>query len=391
MIKIVHIIIYFLIIGIFIFNLPEYAFNLSIIPVRLEDSPIYIKIGKDIGIALIIIVGYLHIMLRKKMHKYQSYFIFFPIYIIICCYITQNINLCIAGIRWILPFILIGVLFQYVNENFLKNISRILFPLLIVQIVMQFVELFIMPHIDGDNAFGLAARVPGFFYAPNAAANFVLISFHIIQSFYDNKNIKDITSILVFISLLLMMSSAGTLIFILLIFLRIFYDSKYFKLILLIAPSLLVIIFLNLDTLTGRADGSTVESGSTRVSIFQDALKETSIISNNFGEATNTAMGLNLEDGFIADSNIVALYHNLGLIGFFYIIFIFFYSLIFNWQKRNIEVLQFLIMFFLLNIPTILFEVYPTNILSSILIAYYLKKESEKKCSSMYLKNIKER
>ena len=66
MIKIVHIIIYFLIIGIFIFNLPEYAFNLSIIPVRLEDSPIYIKIGKDIGIALIIIVGYLHIMLRKK-------------------------------------------------------------------------------------------------------------------------------------------------------------------------------------------------------------------------------------------------------------------------------------------------------------------------------------
>ena len=64
--RIVHIIIYFLIIGIFIFNSPEYAYNLGIIPIRLEDSPFFIKIGKDVGIILLVIIGYIHILYRRK-------------------------------------------------------------------------------------------------------------------------------------------------------------------------------------------------------------------------------------------------------------------------------------------------------------------------------------
>ena len=86
--RIVHIIIYFLIIGIFIFNSPEYAYNLGIIPIRLEDSPFFIKIGKDVGIILLVIIGYIHILYRRKIHVNQSYFVFFPIYIVLCCMLT---------------------------------------------------------------------------------------------------------------------------------------------------------------------------------------------------------------------------------------------------------------------------------------------------------------
>ena len=84
--RIVHIIIYFLIIGIFIFNSPEYAYNLGIIPVRLEDSPFYIKIGKDLGVILLVLIGYIHILVKRKVNVYQSYFVFFPVYIILCWY-----------------------------------------------------------------------------------------------------------------------------------------------------------------------------------------------------------------------------------------------------------------------------------------------------------------
>lgn len=376
--RIVHIIIYFLIIGIFIFNSPEYAYNLGIIPIRLEDSPFFIKIGKDVGIILLVIIGYIHILYRRKIHVNQSYFVFFPIYIVLCCMLTQDRTLCIAGIRWILPFILIGLLFPYINEDFLKKIAKLLFIILLIQFGCQCLELFVMPHVNGENPFGLAARVPGLFYAPNAAANFVLFSFFIIKTFSDNNIIKKTTTILVFLSLLLMMSSTGTFIFILLILFRKYYSSKYFKLFLLVSPIIIFFIFVNLDVLTGRNEGSTEESGSTRISILENSLESTTLISNNFGEATNSAMGMNAEKAFIADSNIIALYHNLGIVGFLYIIGIFTYSLLFAWVKKRIDLLQFLIIFLLLNIPAILFEVYPANLLSSIIIAYYLKQESEK-------------
>ena len=379
--RIVHIIIYFLIIGIFILNSPEYAYNLGIIPVRLEDSPFYIKIGKDLGVILLVIIGYIHILYRRKIHINQSYFVFFPIYIVLCCMLTQDRTLCIAGIRWILPFILIGTLFSYINEDFIKKIAKILFPLLLIQLGTQFLELFVMPQIDGTNFLGLAARVPGLFYAPNAAANFVLLSYYIIQTFSSNKVVKNITTILSFVSLLLMMSSTGTFIFILLILFRKYYSSKYFKLFLLISPIIVILIFSNLDTLTGRSEGSTTESGSVRLSILEDCINKTTIISSNFGEATNSAIGLDLDRAFIADSNLIALYHNLGVIGFLFIISIFAYSFMFAWVKKRIDLLQFLIMFFLLNIPAILFEVYPTNILCCIIISYFLKKESDRKMS----------
>lgn len=379
MAKIVHIIIYFLLIGIIIFNSPEYAYNLGIIPVRLEDSPFYIKIGKDLGVILLVLIGYIHILVKRKVHVYQSYFVFFPIYVILCCLFTQDRTLCIAGIRWILPFILMGLLFPYINEDFLKKTAKILFILLLIQFGTQCLELFVMPQIDGTNFLGLAARVPGLFYAPNAAANFVLLSYFIIQTFLSNNTIKNITTIMAFISLLLMMSSTGTFIFILLILFRKYYSSKYFKLFLLISPIIVLLIFSNLDILTGRSEGSTTESGSVRLTILEDCIKKTTIISNNFGEATNSAIGLDLDRAFIADSNLIALYHNLGIVGFLFIISIFAYSVMFAWIKKRTDLLQFLIMFFLLNIPAILFEVYPTNILCCIIIAYYLRKESDRK------------
>jgi len=378
MYKIIHIIIYFLIIGIFLFNSPEYAYNLGIIPIRLEESPFLIKIGKDVGIILLVIIGYIHILHKKKIHIYQSYFIFFPFYIIICCIFTQDKMLCIAGIRWIIPYILMGLLFPYIDEFLLKRISKILFIFLIIQLGTQCIELFVMKPYNGTTVFGLTARVPGLFYVPNTAASFVLLSYYIIQQFSSNNIIKNITTILSFISLLLMMSSTGTFVFIVAFLFKKYYNSKYFKLLLIASPLLIILIFSYLDVLTGRSEGSTAESGSERIIILENCIRRTTIISSNFGEATNSAKGLDLDNSFIADSNIIALYHNLGVLGFLYIIAVFTYSIMYACIKKNMNLLLFLIIFFFLNIPAILFEVFPANLLSSIIIAFYLKEESKK-------------
>ena len=376
--RIVHIIIYFLIVGIIIFNSPEYAYNLGIIPIRLEDSPFLIKISKDIGMILLALIGYSHILYRRKVHINQTYFIFFPLYIIICCLFTQETMLCIAGIRWILPFLLMGLLFPYIDEILLRKISIILFLLLILQFITQCIELFVMKPYNGTTVFGLTARVPGLFYVPNTSASFVLLTYYIIIVFTPNKVIKRITTLISFLSLLLMMSSTGTFIFIIILFLKKYYSSKYFKLLLLVSPFFLLIIFSNLDLLTGRSDGSTVESGSVRISILEYSLKNTALISNNFGEATNSAKSIGLDDSFIADSNIIAVYHNLGILGFIYITAISAYSVMYAHIKKKMNLLMFLIIFFLLNIPAVFFEVFPANLLSSIIIAFYLKKESER-------------
>lgn len=376
--KLVHLIIYFLLIGIIIFNSPEYAYNLGIIPMRLEDSPFIIKIGKDFGMILLVLIGYIRIFYRRKVHINQAYFVFFPLYIIICCLFTQETMLCIAGIRWIIPFILMGLLFPYVDDILLRKISIILFFFLILQFITQCIELFVMKPYNGTTVFGLTARVPGLFYVPNTSASFVLLTYYIIIVFSSNNVIKKFTTLLSFLSLLLMMSSTGTFIFIIILFFKKYYNSKYFKLLLIVSPFFLLIIFSNLDILTGRSDGSTAESGSVRISILEYSLRNTTLISNNFGEATNSAKGLGLDESFIADSNIIAVYHNLGILGFLYITAISAYSIMYAYIKKKINILMFLIIFFLLNIPAVFFEVFPANLLSSIIIAFYLKKESEK-------------
>lgn len=378
MIKTIHNLVYILLLGIFFFNFPEYAFSLNIIPVRIENIPIYLKIGKDVILSIIILLSLIRIIRSRKIFKIQVFFLILLFYITICCFLTQDKNLCISGLRWIMPLIFVGAIYPYINEFFIQKITRLLFILLIVQVSTQCIELFVMPPVQGVNALGLANRVPGLFYISNTASVFVIFTYFLIKYFERKQSIRRVGTILSIISLLLMMSSTGTFIFIITFFFDKYYHSKFFKLFLLISPIIIYILFTNLDTLTGRSAGNTATSGSIRLSILNQCLNETSLISFSFGEATNTAVNLNLKNAFIADSNIISLYHNLGLLGFIPCLFFYIHMTATAWLRKKKDLLIFLIIYLLSSIPVILFEIFPANIISSILLAYYIKRETSK-------------
>ncbi|WP_286031632.1 hypothetical protein [Phocaeicola coprophilus] len=371
--KYVRVLIYIVIIGILIFNSPEYAFNLGLIPARLENSPVYIKVGKDVIFVAIILLSFLDILRKSKIFKLQIYFLILLIYIFICCIFTADRSLCVAGIRWIIPFILTGAVYPYIDVGFIKKITRILFVLLILQVGTQIIELFVMPPVQGVNSLGLSNRVPGLFYISNTASVFVLFSYFYIRTFEISKRIKKLGLILTISSLVLMMSSTGVFVFLIMFLFDKSYSSRYFKVLLFFSPIVVFVLFTNLDLLTGRGEGDTIVSGSTRLSILSECINETSIISDSFGEATNTAVNLNLKRAFIADSNIIALYHNLGLIGFMFCFTSFIYLILIAWLKKRKDFILFLIAYFLCNMPLILFEIFPSNIIASILLAYFIK------------------
>lgn len=373
MIKIIHILTYIAIIGILIFNFPEYAFNLNIIPIRVENTPIYLKIGKDMIFSLIILLSFWDALHKSKVFKLQIYFLILLIYVFFCCIFTANRSLCMAGIRWIVPCILTGAIYPYIDIIFIKKIARILFVLLILQIGTQIIELFVMPPVQGINSLGLSNRVPGLFYISNTASPFVLFTYFYIRTFEMNKSIKKLGVILTVLSLILMMSSTGTFVFLIMILFDKSYSSRYFKVLLFFLPIAMFVLFTNLDSLTGRNEGDTLVSGSTRLSILAKCINETSIIPDSFGEATNTAVNLNLKRAFIADSNIIALYHNLGLIGFMFCLISYIYLILTAWIKKRKDFILFLIIYLLCSMPIILFEIFPSNIITSILLAYFIK------------------
>ena len=102
----------------------------------------------------------------------------------------------------------------------------------------------------------------------------------------------------------------------------------------MILPVFLFLIFINLDTITGRSEGDTMISGGTRLEILLESIENATFISNEFGTATNTAVSLELENAFIADSTYTSLITNLGFFVFFILLFIIIFAVYYAFYKK---------------------------------------------------------
>lgn len=352
-----------------IFNLQEYAYFLNLADKAQNISFTY-KIGKDVGFSLIIFISLCYNIYRKKVAVIFPFFFFLTIYVTLCCLFSNDLLLCLSGIRWLFPVFLIYFLFPYVDRNFMVKVSQVLSFLLIVQVVFQLIQLLAMPPVNGTNALGLSARTPGLFVHPSAAGFFANVCLLFNRNF---GRISCYYYFLVILSLLLAMSSTGTFIFfIIVLFIRI-YKSKYFSLLAVLTPFLFYILFSNLDAVTGREQGSSNVSGGTRIEILKNCIEHTELISTSFGTATNAAVNLHKKDAFIADSTYTSVYVNMGLLAFAVMLLMILYAFVYVFRKGSEEMILFLLVYILGSISIIVFEIFPMNFILSISVAYYLK------------------
>jgi hypothetical protein len=351
----------------------SFSFNIPIL---------YIKLPKDVLIILIIVLNIFYILRNNSYSKQLllplTILIVFTLFVFV--FSINDLQIAIAGIRWILPVFLIFLLYgTTINTEFLNKVANILSILILLNVVIQIYEMFNMPPFGGTNYFGLTGRVPGFFSYPNQAGIFGAFCFYFIR-YYGTLKCNSLFLIISAISIFFSMSSMGVVLFLLLITVHFFVTSKnkYKLLTIFIIIPVLIVGLTNLDKLTGRGENSTMTSGSERIAILKEQIVSSQFISTHFGKATNTAqnfmLNLNLDnDSFIADSFYISILTNYGYLFSILFIMCLFYLTIKIVTSKNISLIMFAIISMVSAIATIISEAFPVNILIAILSAYFIK------------------
>ena len=128
-------------------------------------------------------------------------------------------------------------------------------------------------------------------------------------------------------------------------------------------------------------DANYVEvSGGTRLSIFTKSLVESNLFSSDFGLGTNSAVLLG--KGEIMDSTFASLVVNLGYIGLFLILGLIFLFLLYSVVAGYKSLFVFISIYTLFAFTTIIFEVYPVNLLMAVLLVYFMKTGIDPRISS---------
>jgi len=343
-------------------------------------TSVYIKAIKDL--ILIFVLGLLFLMALKT-KKWSFYWVGVLIFLVFCFlgFWLMFIKIplfALAGIRWILPFILIFLLIPYISKSFLKPLATVFFVLFLFHLALQFFQLFFFPRYFGVNFLGLNARNSGLFVIPGSGSIFSCQVLFLYHFYGPSQLIKKILHVLTFVSLLLAGSMGGLLGYFILLTIVLF-KKKYLKLIPVIASLLGVTlagaIFLFQEY--GGRHGFLKASAGGRFDIIQFVIDNIHFLPSTFGIATNSSVALSKTydvgvKGFIADTTYAEILGNFGWIGaavFLVLSLLFIWAILF-FQRKDITC--FVAAFYIFSFGTTVPELFPTNIFFAIYFAYVL-------------------
>ncbi|MDC0376032.1 hypothetical protein OAM54_02840 [Pelagibacteraceae bacterium] len=359
-----------------------------------SSSNIFIKLIKDFIFILVILVSLLQVIQNKSIRINKLFLLIgYTIFIsfVLSFILSDNLITIIAGLRFIIPFILILALKNYIDLKTQIKISKILLFLFILTFMLQVYQLFYMKHFWGANPFGLSLRNPGIFAQNNTMAFFSLITLYYNISFENSKTIRKIIFILVPISILLTSSGTGLVVLVIFYMYQLYLKIKkgYSRLVSVFLFSTIFIgCLLYLPTLINRK--AIYESLFTRLNIVYNNFDfKNFLFSTDFGHATNTGIMLNSKFGFdnmnfyMPDSTISALLANVGLLSTVLIYYTIYYVKI-NSERYYFFVIVFVFFSFTAVIP----ESYPMNLLFATNIVYFLKYKHNLKESSRNIRLV---
>ncbi|MCF2501511.1 hypothetical protein [Dyadobacter chenhuakuii] len=360
----------------------------------LIESPlpiIYYKAPKEgLLVILLILASIYHIKNGIPRHIFFVLLCLLSFTVIVFIFSSGNLFTAVAGLRWSLPFFTSILLIGLIDLNLLRRLALAMSIFICFNFVTQIYEMYNMPAIRGFNQFGLSGRVSGFFSNASMAGVVACFTFFLVRYFAAfGSKAKLFIYLMCIASVFLSMSSTGIAVLILLLFSPLFLKSSHKLAWILGTIPVGLALFLNLDLLSGRQEGSSDISFSTRIDIFLRQFTNVELISSRFGEATNTAVNLNKNlfsngDAYISDSLFTSMLTNYGLIFFIGFLIILFMLVMYVLKKEKDDLTVFFVMSLLCSIPLIIVEIYPVNLIISVMIAYYTTPQLVKKRRVFY-------
>ncbi len=305
----------------------------------------------------------------------------------------------LAGLRWSLPLILIFLFVGQFDYNFIESILDKLIILFLIHFSFQIVQSILYASFGVSSFLGVEARAGGMFYSPNGGGLFSCLIYYFISNYKSKSKKIPLFKMLCILSVIITASATSMMILIALITINYSYKFNMQKILILIAPIIILVAFLNIQSISGRGPGLIEGSLGVRSVHLFSAIEQLSLISKDFGSATSSAfmlrdMGYNIKT-IAADSNITSVIINLGIWGFLVLLFIYFYPIYFAIINNEPKILSLSLLFVMSSLTMMVFEIFPINLLlsvafSAIISEYYSVNHStynQKYFRSMTLKS----
>lgn len=328
------------------------------------QGPLIVRALKDISYTLIGIAIVIHAYRNRANAFGVAFFAILTICLSLAIVSSGEHGALTAalGLRWAAPLLLFIMMKEWVRGFDGAKAIPWVYGGLVVCLTLQIYQLFYMPPVYGT-IFGLSARTPGIFLAPNSASFFGCACAAFIHVYSRNSFRHSIIASLFAIAISALAQS-GTGVFVCFaLLLQAFFARTQALLILAMAVSVPA-IFANLDTFLSR-DGLVELSGGGRVDRFWEIVEESAASVNNFGYYTNAA---NLADDAsqfrrAVDSLVASLIGNFGLL-LVVVLVILFLFIVRNFRGTTVRlVFSPLAVFAIFSFTTIIFEAYPMNLL----------------------------
>jgi len=286
--------------------------------------------------------------------------------------IANGVLVALSGLRWFAPIALFLLLRVRPFSFDMVYAARLLSASVWGCLAIQCYQLIYMPPFYGFTVFGLSGRVPGFFLVPNTTAFYASVSAALSLGFEPRKALIVIAMLGAAASTALTQSGTGFVAIAMLISYVLVRRAGFLSLPIAVLAAILV--FINLDYITGR-EGVVGVSGGDRIRIILELALPAAFQLDCFGCFTNAAaLVLNkavtaVEGQVLAfDSFIASTIGNLGLflIPFAVCLAQFTFNAFQNVDWRRLE--PILIVYALFSLTTIVTEAFPMSMLLPLLL-----------------------
>lgn len=349
-------------------------------------TPLYIKLIKDTGFLIIILLSIpLLFKTNKKTRNTVIVFLaalsaFTALLFSISC--KNNPIQAFTGLRWMMPLFMTALLVGTIDDKLMAQAAKIIAAVFLVSVTLQLYEFFKFKPWPGScvNFQALlkyvvsCPRVGGIFILYNTAGFFACVTMFLVYFYIKRCALRLTTLTLIPIGLVLAVSGTGIPVYIL---------SNYLILVkgkpaLIILPIFFVIVLLIISPLSFLRSGDITKSSSIvlRAERFKNAMKETGLVSRQFGKGTNAMILYSQKfktqnTGLILDSTITAIVANMGILGFFFAALIYITWVMFVLLSKKLDAMIFTFIYSVFSITASITEAFPMNLIFAVCAAYF--------------------
>lgn len=350
------------------------------------QTPLYIKIIKDIGFLAIIILS-LFGLKRLEKDKIRLFILFFTplailtaISFVIAC--RTSLLQAMAGLRWVIPIFLAVFLIGNVDDNLMKRMAKAIAVVFFVSFFVQIYESFMIKGsvpFSGDIIAFLKAwwsrntYASGIFTMYNTAGLFACETLFLVYFYMNKSKLRLLTLSLIPLNLLLASSGTGFPTYILANYL-IWVKGKISKATIAVFILIAVLLVYLLPIVISRPGISGNLTG--RAKLCFKSFREAGLFSSNFGKGTNAMVLFSQKfgtpnQGQILDSTVTGIVVNTGRIGLGMALFSYIVWLVLVLRSKRLDALIFTLIYTLFSLTIPITEAFPMSLILAVGLGYF--------------------